>query len=82
MAIWPIKTFSPGATKPGPYLPAPHSWHVLNPAVAEYFPAAQSVHTAEPEPALYFPAVHDTHVWPSGAVAPALQVQSVMTSDA
>jgi hypothetical protein len=25
------------------YLPAPHSWHALTPAVSEYFPAAQSV---------------------------------------
>ena len=64
------------------YLPAPQSVQSMAPVDAEYLPAAQSVHTAEPEPALYFPAVHDTHVWPSGAVAPALQVQSVMTSDA
>ena len=42
----------------------------------------QSVHTAEPVAVLNFPAVHNTHVSPSGAVAPALQVQSVMTSDA
>ena len=64
------------------YLPAPQSVQDVAPVDAEYLPAAQSVHTAEPEPALYFPAVHDTHVSPSGAVAPALQVQSVIKSDA
>jgi hypothetical protein len=42
----------------------------------------QSVHTAEPELTLYFPAEHNTQVAPSDPVAPALQVQSVMRSDA
>jgi hypothetical protein len=60
MAIWPIKTFSPGATKPGMYLPTPHSWHVLNPAVAVYFPAAQSVQVLWPS-LEYVPAAHSKH---------------------
>jgi hypothetical protein len=43
-----LKTSSPGATKPGRYLPTPHSWHVLDPAVAVYFPAAQCVQVLWP----------------------------------
>jgi hypothetical protein len=44
--------------------------------------AGQLKHAAEPEIALYFPAVHNPHVAPSDPVVPALQVQSVMESDA
>ena len=66
---------------PETYLPAPQSVQDVAPSVAENLPATQSVHTAEPEPALCFPAVQNTHVSPSGAVAPGLQVQSVMESD-
>ena len=82
-----VSPLSPGG-KTGvkePYLPAMQSRHVSAteaPTVGEYLPAAQLVHAAEPELALYVPAVHDTHVSPSGAVAPALQVQSVIKSDA
>ncbi len=84
-----VNTLSPGGKLgvselgvPGAYLPAPHSVQDVAPSAVENLPEPQSAHAAEPVAALNFPAVHNTHVAPSGAVAPALQVQSVMTSDA
>ena len=60
MAIELFKTSSPGATKPGRYLPTPHSWHVLNPAVAVYFPAGQARQTDAFAPE-YVPAAQFKH---------------------
>jgi hypothetical protein len=84
MAMLLVNTLSPGgkASVKEAYVPAPQSVQSMAPVDAEYLPAAQSVHTAEPVAVLNFPAVHNTHVSPSGAVAPALQVQSVIKSDA
>jgi hypothetical protein len=45
----------------GEYLPTPHSWHVLNPAVVEYFPGAQSVQVLWPS-LEYVPAAQAVHV--------------------
>lgn len=63
------------------YLPVSQSVQDVAPSAGENLPAPQSAHAAEPVAVLYFAAVHNTHVSPSGAVAPGLQVQSVMESD-
>ena len=68
-------------------LPAPESEfctqlvHVESadaPTTAEYVPLTHSVHARGPTAVLYFPAVHSMHALPSGPVAPALHVHSVI----
>ena len=58
------------------YLPAPHSVHVLAPALVPMFviePAAQSVHDATLEAVEYLPATHGVQF-----VAPAATPESVI----